>query len=38
MPLRIVFSLINLTAKDPAHNAEIIIPEINKVAPIIKIM
>ncbi len=38
MPLRIAFSLINLAAKDSAHNAEIIIPEINKAAPIIKIM
>jgi hypothetical protein len=36
--LRIVFSRINVSAKDPAHKAEMIIPEINKAAPIIKIM
>jgi hypothetical protein len=28
---------MNLPAKDPAHNAEIIMPEINKAAPITKI-
>jgi hypothetical protein len=29
---------MNVPAKDPAHNAEMIIPDINKAAPIIKIM
>jgi hypothetical protein len=29
---------MNVPAKDPAHNAEMIIPEINNAAPTIKIM
>jgi hypothetical protein len=36
-PLRIVFSCINLPAKNAAHDAEITIPEINKAAPTITI-
>jgi hypothetical protein len=32
-----VFSRINLTANDPAHNVEMIMPEI-KAAPVIKII
>jgi hypothetical protein len=31
-PLRIVFSYMNVPANDPAHNAEMIIPEINNAA------
>jgi hypothetical protein len=37
-PLRIVFSRMNVPAKNPAHNTEMIMPEINKAAPTIKIM
>jgi hypothetical protein len=37
-PPRIVFSRIKAPAKDPAHKAEMIIPEINKAVPIIKII
>jgi hypothetical protein len=37
-PFRIVFSRRNGLANDSAHNAEMTIPEINKAAPMIKIM
>ena len=37
-PLRIIFSRMKVPAKYPAHKAEMIIPEINKAAPTIKII
>jgi hypothetical protein len=36
IPFRMVFSRINGPANDPAHSAEMTIPEINKAPPIIK--
>jgi hypothetical protein len=38
IPFKTVFSRMNVPAKDTAHNAEIIIPKINKAAPTIKII
>jgi hypothetical protein len=38
LPFKTVLSRMNVPAKDTAHNAEMIIPEINKAAPKIKIM
>jgi hypothetical protein len=38
IPLTILFSYMNVPAKNPAHNTEIIMPVINKAAPTIKIM